>query len=186
MFTYQPLLRYLKATPTVHDYVGEMYSATDRALTMVRQPKTNGEFSEHELAHHVIDLLNVPLMQRLHSPAPIPIDHPGVVVIVDHPDSSQVLEYGAATVRAVQMFLNDLLYLPVDLLEPEMVRAPYFDGEQFDSVSYYEVIDAVSQHEYLTPIKARWRIENLLRFAVYEVDASQLIAREAIAELPYS
>ena len=57
-----------------------------------------------------------------------------------------------------------------------MVRAPYFDGEQFDSVCYSEIKDALVEGQGFTREEARWHIDNRLKLALYVIDADQLPA----------
>lgn len=121
----------------------------------------------------------------------MPVDHPAVVVLVDHgakDDSTRntVMERGAVTVRALRDFLNGQLWLPVRDLPQQMIREPYFDGEEFADVSYGEIITALAgspdpQHQ----ADARWDIQHLVQLAVYHVSADQLITPEAVAHLPY-
>lgn len=133
----------------------------------------------------VIDLLLAPHNQRPHTPPPVPIDHPAVVVLVNHGAKKQVMERGAATVRALQSFLNDHLYLPIDHLPKHMVREPYFDGEEFDAVSYAEIITALAgSRDPQRQAEARWEIQDRLDLAVYRVSADQLITPETAAHLP--
>src|SRR5699024_8320792 len=136
------------------------------------------------------------------TPPPVPIDHPGVVVIVDrgsgsdsgsgagssnkHSANRWVIECGGATVQAVQEFLSDQLYLPTKYLDEGMVRAPYFDGEKFTAVSYSEIITAMgASSDPWDEAGARWLLNNRLRLAVYRVQADRLIAPEEVAQLPY-
>lgn len=176
MFTHQPLPRYLKATSKARDYGGQMFSATEYVLTMTSHSATSAELTDHDLVQRVLTLLTLPHDKQLHSPTPTPIDHPSVAVIVVRPDSSQVFGYGATTVHAVREFVKDELYLPVESLEPTMVRAPYFDGEQFDSVCYSEIKDALVEGQGFTREEARWHIDNRLKLALYVIDADQLPA----------
>ena len=155
--TRAPLLRYLQAAPVVRDHAGRMFSATDQVLTQptcVPDPSPNSTtLSPVSL---VLNLIFAPRKQRLQTPPPVPIDHPGVVVIVDlgsnhgngsgagssnkHSANRWVIERGGATVQAVQEFLSDQLYLPTKYLDEGMIRAPYFDGEKFTAVSYSEIL----------------------------------------------
>lgn len=176
MFTHQPLPRYAKATSKARDYGGQMFSATEYVLTMTSHSATSAELTDHDLVQRVLSLLTLPHDKQLHSPTPTPIDHPSVAVIVVRPDSSQFFEYGATTVHAVREFVKDELYLPVESLEPEMVRAPYFDGEQFDSVCYSEILHALVEGRGFTRGEARWHIDNRLKLALYVIDADQLPA----------
>lgn len=174
MFTHEPLPRYSKAISKARDYAGQMFSATEYTLTMTCQPDPGTEPTEHDLVQRVLSLLTLPHEQQLHSPTPTPIDHPSVAVIVARPDSSQVVEYGATTMHAVREFLKDELYLPVESLEPKMVRAPYFDGEQFDSVCYSEIKNALVEERGFTRDEARWYVDDRLKLALYVIDADEL------------
>lgn len=186
-----PLLRYLQATPVVRDHAGRMFSATDYVLTQptcVPDPSPNSTTLSPVIL--VLNLIFAPREQRLQTPPPVPIDHPGVVVIVDHGTGAgtnhRVIERGGATVQAVQEFLSDQLYLPTKYLDEGMVRAPYFDGEQFDEVSYSEIITALAGgRDSQRQAEARWDIQHLLQLAVYEVQADRLITAEEVAQLPY-
>lgn len=202
--TRAPLLRYLRAAPVVNDHAGRMFPATDQVLTQptcIPDPSPNSTtLSPVSL---VLNLIFAPREQRLQTPPPVPIDHPGVVVIVDRGSSSKrgtgasnnrnkrganrwVIERGGATVQAVQEFLSDQLYLPTKYLDEGMVRAPYFDGERFTAVSYSEIITAMgASSDPWDEAGARWLLNNRLQLAVYEVAADRLIAPEEVAQLPY-
>lgn len=201
--TTAPLLRYLQAAPVVSDHVGRMFSATDQVLTQptcVPDPSPNSTtLSPVSL---VLNLIFAPRKQRLQTPPPVPIDHPGVVVIVDHgsnhgngggagssnkhSNNRWVIERGGATVQAVQEFLSDQLYLPTKYLDEGMIRAPYFDGEKFTAVSYSEIITAMgASSDPWDEAGARWLLNNRLRLAVYRVQADRLITPEEVAQLPY-
>lgn len=202
-----PLLRYLQATPVVRDHEGRMFSATDYVLT---QPTCVPDQHSGDCPNSttlspvslVLNLIFAPREQRLQTPPPVPIDHPGVVVIVDHGSNHgngtgngasnkhstnhRVIERGGATVQAVQDFLSDQLYLPTKYLDEGMVRAPYFDGEKFTAVSYSEIITAMdASSDPWDEAGARWLLSNRLRLAVYEVAADRLITPEEVAQLPY-
>lgn len=191
-----PLLRYLRATPVVRDHEGAMFSASSAELThhvTMSDQSHNSDSGQARAdpAELVLDLLFAPHGQRLHTPPAVPIDHPAVVVLVDHGATvggtrNLVMERGTATVRALQGFLDDWLYLPVSHLPQQMIREPYFDGEEFDTVSYSEIVTAMAggrdpQHQ----AEARWEIQHLLQLAVYRVRADQLLTPEAVAHLPY-
>lgn len=201
--TRAPLLRYLRAAPVVSDHAGRMFPATDQVLTQptcIPDPSPNSTtLSPVSL---VLNLIFAPREQRLQTPPPVPIDHPGVVVIVDHGSGSdsgsgtgasnkrgtnhRVVERGGATVQAVQEFLSDQLYLPTKYLDEGMVRAPYFDGERFTAVSYSEIITAMgASSDPWDEAGARWLLNNRLRLAVYRVQADRLITPEEVAQLPY-
>lgn len=192
--TAAPLLRYLQAEPVVRDHAGRMFSATDQVLTQptcIPDPSPNSTtLSPVSLVLH---LIFAPREQRLQTPPPVPIDHPGVVVIVDHGSASnkrgtnhRIIERGGATVQAVQEFLSDQLYLPTKYLDEGMVRAPYFDGEKFTAVSYSEIITAMgASSDPWDEAGARWLLNNRLRLAVYRVQADRLITPEEVAQLPY-
>lgn len=194
-----PLLRYLQATPVVRDHEGRMFSAMDYMLTQptcVPDPSPNSTtLSPVSL---VLNLIFAPREQRLQAPPPVPIGHPGVVVIVDHGSNHcngsgadvsnnrnkhstnhRVIERGGATVQAVQRFLENQLYLPTQYLPTEMVRAPYFDDEEFDAVSHSEIITALVETGHSQrQAEARWDIQHLLQLAVYEIEAGRLIPPE--------
>lgn len=190
-----PLLRYLRATPVVRDHEGAMFSASSpevtHHVTMPGQDHNSDSGQARADATIVLDLLFAPHGQRLHTPPAVPIDHPAVVVLVDHgakDDGTRnlVIERGTATVRALQDFLDDWLYLPVSHLPQQMIREPYFDGEEFDAVSYGEIITAMAgAPDPQRQAEARWEIQHLLQLAVYRVEADQLLTPEAVAHLPY-
>lgn len=199
--TRAPLLRYLQAAPVVRDHAGRMFSATDQVLT---QPTCVPDQHSGDCPNSttlspvslVLNLIFAPREQRLQTPPPVPIDHPGVVVIVDLGSGSDsgtgvganrwVIERGGATVQAVQEFLSDQLYLPTKYLDEGMIRAPYFDGEKFTAVSYSEIITAMgASSDPWDEAGARWLLNNRLRLAVYRVQADRLIAPEEVAQLPY-
>lgn len=192
--TSAPLLRYLQAEPVVRDHEGRMFSATDYVLTQPtcvpdRHLDNTAPISPVSL---VLNLLMAPRDQRLSTPPRVPIDHPGVVVIVDHGAGSgadtnrRVIERGGATVQAVREFLENQLCLPTTYLPAEMVREPYFDGEEFDEVSYSEIITAMgASSDPWDEAGARWDVQHLLQLAVYEVAADRLITPEEVAQLPY-
>jgi hypothetical protein len=208
--TRAPLLRYLQAEPVVRDHAGRMFSATDYVLT---QPTCVPDQHSGDCPNSttlspvslVLNLIFAPREQRLQTPPPVPIDHPGVVVIVDHGNNHGngsgagssnnrnkrganrwVIERGGATVQAVQEFLSDQLYLPTKYLDEGMVRAPYFDGEKFTAVSYSEIITAMgASSDPWDEAGARWLLNNRLRLAVYRVQADRLITPEEVAQLPY-
>lgn len=189
--TRAPLLRYLRAAPVVSDHAGRMFPATDQVLT---QPTCVPDQHSGDCPNSttlspvslVLNLIFAPREQRLQTPPPVPIDHPGVVVIVDHSTNRWVIERGGATVQAVQEFLSDQLYLPTKYLDEGMIRAPYFDGEKFTAVSYSEIITAMgASSDPWDEAGARWLLNNRLRLAVYRVQADRLITPEEVAQLPY-
>ena len=193
-----PLLRYLQAEPVVRDHAGRMFPATNYVLTRAtcvpdQRPDntapngtTLGPASPVSL---VLNLLLAPHNQRLQTPPPVPIDHPGVVVIVDSNErgtNHRVIERGGATVQAVQDFLSYQLDLPTAYLPAEMIREPYFDGERFTAVSYSEIVTAMVETGHSQDqAEARWDIQRRLQLAVYEVAADRLITPEEVAQLPY-
>lgn len=207
--TSAPLLRYLQAEPVARDHEGRIFSATDYVLTQPtcvpdQHPDDYPDNTTHAPANPVsptspvslvLNLLMAPREQRLSTPPPVPIDHPGVVVIVDHSNGTgtdsnkrstnhRVIERGSATVQAVRKFLENQLYLPTMYLPAEMIREPYFDCEQFDAVSYSEIVAAMSNSDGPWDT-APWHIHHLLQLAVYEVEAGRLITPEEVAQLPY-
>lgn len=190
----------------VSDHVGRMFSATDQVLTQPTcAPDPSPNSTTLSPVSLVLNLIFAPREQRLQTPPPVPIDHPGVVVIVDlgsnHCNGSgagssnnrnkrstnhRVIERGGATVQAVQEFLSDQLYLPTKYLDEGMIRAPYFDGEKFTAVSYSEIITAMgASSDPWDEAGARWLLNNRLRLAVYRVQADRLITPEEVAQLPY-
>lgn len=190
-----PLLRYLQAEPVVRDHAGRMFSATNYVLT--RATCVPDQHSDNTAPNSttlspvslVLNLLLAPHNQRLQTPPPVPIDHPAVVAIVDsnkRGTNHRVIEHGGATVQAVQEFLSYQLYLPTAYLPAEMIREPYFDGEEFDEVSYSEIVTAMVETGHSQDqAEARWDIQRRLQLAVYEVAADRLITPEEVAQLPY-
>lgn len=191
--TAAPLLRYLQAEPVVRDHEGRMFSATDYVLTQPTcvpdQHSDNTVLSPASPVSLVLNLLLTPHNQRLQTPPRTPIDHPAVVVIVDsnkRGTNHRVIERGGATVQAVQEFLSYQMYLPTAYLPAEMIREPYFDDEEFDEVSYSEIVTAMVETGHSQDqAEARWDIQRRLQLAVYEVAADRLITPEEVAQLPY-
>lgn len=191
--TAAPLLRYLQAEPVVSDHADRMFSATDYVLTQPTcvpdQHSDNTVLSPASPVSLVLNLLLAPHNQRLQTPPRTPIDHPAVVVIVDsnkRGTNHRVIERGGATVQAVQEFLSYQLYLPTAYLPAEMIREPYFDDEEFDEVSYSEIVTAMVETGHSQDqAEARWDIQRRLQLAVYEVAADRLITPEEVAQLPY-